>query len=391
MLHNLSKVLFLTLLSLPIYAPAQQAPEPNVTVESLVPNLKWAPTGRIAVDAATFITPDKQFEDGISLMDARFGFKATCGMFFAKAEVSFANEKVTLKDAFIRASFKHGMNLQVGNFFAPYGQQIHDSSNRSVMMRPRACETFTPLRVLGVMGTYNMNKWHAAVGIAAETKASVLSPDKSKGQGWGFYTRVLYRPFRESGNILHVGLSGAAATPEYNTDAALNHHSFTLRTYYPSRVSRIVATEAVIDNAKSMFSFTPEIVAARGRMALESQFYFNTINRKESHNFSAYGVYATLSGILIGNDYTYSSADSRLAAPPAKTLELALDYSYTNLTDTDSGIRGGRTSDVSATLSWYIHRYIIWRICGSYTHTFDRADATLGNVTALQTRFQILF
>lgn len=384
----------LLLLQISIFIPtatSAQESTKDIVAENPAPNLKWTPTGRIAVDAATFITPDNRFEDGITLMDARIGFKVVYGMFLGKAELAFVNEKVTLKDAYIRATFSPGLYLQVGNFFAPYGQQIQDSANKSLMMRPRACETFTPSRVLGVMGAICRNEWHAAAGIAAESKASVLSPDKSKGQGWSFYTRLVYRPFRSNGNILHVGLSGAVATPEYNVKPELNHHSFTLRTYFPSRVSRIVAAEAVVDNARSMLSFTPEIVAARGRMAFETQAYFNHVIRKESPDYQAYGAYATISGIIIGNDYAYSSSESRLATPSPKSLELALNYSYTNLSDGSCGIRGGRTNDVSATLSWHINPYIIWRLCGSYTHTFDRSDVSATDVTTLQTRFQILF
>ncbi len=377
-------------LSIPTAASAQGS-KADVEEANPVPNLKWTPTGRIAVDAATFITPDKRFEDGITLMDARIGFKVGYGMFSGKAELAFVNEKVTLKDTYIRTTFEDGLYLQVGNFYAPYGQNIQDSSNKSLMMRPRSCETFTPHRMLGVMGSMCRNQWHAAAGIAAESKASVLSPDKSKGQGWGFYTRVVYRPFISAGNILHFGLSGAVATPEYNADPELNHHSFTLRTYFPSRVSRIVSAEAVIDNARSMLSFTPEIIAARGHIAFESQFYFNHVNRKESPEYNAYGAYATISGIIIGNDYAYSSDESRLATLSPKSLELALNYSYTNLSDSNSGIRGGRTSDVSATISWHINPYIIWRLYGSYTHAFDRADVPAVDVTTLQTRFQILF
>lgn len=383
------KTLFRTCLAAMLLLPATSLAE--VPAENSAPKFKWSPTGRIAVDAATFITPDKQFEDGITFMDIRIGFNAEYGIFSGKAEISYVNDKVTMKDVYIRSTFNKDFYLQVGNYFAPYGQQIHDSANKSLMMRPRACETFTPLRVLGVMGVYSRDQWFAAASVAAESKAAALSPDKTKGQGWGFYTRLLYRPYRSQGKILHFGISGAAVTPEYNADPALNHHSFTLRTYFPSRVSRIVSAEAVVDNAKSMVSFSPEIVGAKGRVAFESQFYFNHIARKASPDYNAYGLYATISGILIGKDYTYSAADSRLGTPSAKSLEFALNYSYTNLSDSRCGIIGGRTNDVAATLSWYINPYIIWRISGSYTHAFNRADVSPADVTTLQTRFQILF
>lgn len=373
------------MLLLPVVAAAE------VTDDNTAPKFKWSPTGRILIDAAAFITHDKQFEDGITFMDARIGFKADYGMFSGKAEISYINDKVAMKDVYIRSTFSKDFYLQVGNFFAPYGQQIHDSSNKSLMMRPRACETFTPLRILGVMGVLNRNQWYAAASVAAESKAATLAPDKAEGQGWGFYTRLLCRPYRTPGNILHFGLSGAVAMPEYNSDPALNHHSFTLRTYYPSRVSRIVAAEAVVDNARSMVSFSPEIVGAKDRLAFESQFYFNHIARKDSPDYNAYGLYATISGILKGNSYGYSAADSRLATPSAKSLEIALNYSYTNLSDSRCGIIGGRTNDVSATLSWYINPYIIWRVSGSYTHAFDRADVSSADVTVVQTRFQIIF
>lgn len=65
--------------------------------------------------------------------------------------------------------------------------------------------------------------------------------------------------------------------------------------------------------------------------------------------------------------------DGGLATPAPKSLELVLSYNYTTLTSPKADIWGGRLNDVSATVNYYINKYMIsgsampTRIAGTQT------------------------
>ena len=98
-----------------------------------------------------------------------------------------------------------------------------------------------------------------------------------------------------------------------------------------------------------------------------------------------------LRGLLIGDRYGYAMVDGGLATPSAKSLELVLSYNYTTLTDEHAGIWGGRVNDVSATLNYYINKYMLFRFRYAYTHRWDCDFAPKVDLSAFQARLQIIF
>lgn len=347
------------------------------------------------LDGAMFVSPDEGFKDGLSLTDARLGFKASYRNFDAKVEIGYANEKVALKDAFISAKLSSEFSLKAGNFHAPFGQLLVYSSNKTLMNRPLVCDAFLPGRGLGVMATWNKVLWQWVASAQVESKSTVLNATATNGQGWSIFSRFIIRPYRQTGSILQLGISGGYLSPQYNDNAELNHHSFSASVYFPSRVSRVVAAKYTLPGARGEARFTPEFVAAWNGFALQGQYYFNHAWRNNGlEGYNTYGLYL-IGSALIGGDYSYGSSDGRLALPKEGSKEMALAYSYTNLNS--AGISGGRVADFQVNFNWYINKYIIWRVAASYTYAFnlnptiaaDGADHM--RATALQTRLQFMF
>lgn len=152
------------------------------------------------------------------------------------------------------------------------------------------------------------------------------------------------------------------------------------------------AVDATVDHAMNMFKFTPELLLSYQKVALEAQYFFNRYNRRQHiHAFTGQGGYVTLRGLLIGDRYGYAMVDGGLATPSAKSLELVLSYNYTTLTDEHAGIWGGRVNDVSATLNYYINKYMLFRFRYAYTHRWDCDFAPKVDLSAFQARLQIIF
>ena len=167
---------------------------------------------------------------------------------------------------------------------------------------------------------------------------------------------------------------------------------FQLGGNFPTRVDQVKAVDATVDHAMNMFKFTPELLLSYQKVALEAQYFFNRYNRRQHiHAFTGQGGYVTLRGLLIGDRYGYAMVDGGLATPSAKSLELVLSYNYTTLTDEHAGIWGGRVNDVSATLNYYINKYMLFRFRYAYTHRWDCDFAPKVDLSAFQARLQIIF
>lgn len=362
--------------------------------------LKVVPTGRIRLDGALYATPERDlFSPGVALIDAAIGVKADYGKWTARLDIAYAYGKVGLRDIFVEYRFNGNNLIRGGNFIHQYGLQSSTSpSMKTTMEETTSNEVFNAPRQLGIMYKHSGKDIFGAVSLHAETSASLYSPTQMTKMGWGSVGRFVWRPKHSGGIIIAPGISAGFATPQYRSGDDGAHDSFTLGAYFPTRVDRNMAINAVVTEASNMVKFTPELLLGYKRVALETQYFYNRINRKNSlPAFSGQGAYATVRGILIGKSYAYNMAEAGIARPEKKTLEAALTYNYTDLNSIAAGIRGGRLNDVSLTLNYYINKYFMARFRYSYTHTWDRCASGTGepiepiSLNAFQIRFQAIF
>ncbi|MGL5545801.1 MAG: porin [Tannerellaceae bacterium] len=354
--------------------------------------LEVRPTGRILVDGGWLDSNNKDLTGGLAIPDIRAGVKASYGAYKAKVDVGFAYCKLSLKDVFVERSFGQHNLVRLGYFVHQFGLQSCTSSSMKISMEePESNEAFFNSRLIGAMYMHNKGKFFGTLSFHVENEAIKKNTAETGKQGYGMMSRLVYRPFIEDGKILHVGISGAFETPRYNSNPEYNHKTFVLKSNFPSRISKVVAQEATILDAKRLYKFTPEICMAYNKIGLESQYYYVNVQRKNNPNFRANGAYVLLRGVLLGGKYTYSTWDSGIATPQPGTLECVLGYNYANLSASHAGILGGRQNDASLTLNYYINKYMIWRLHYSYTRVDDRSGFDNVTLNAIQTRFQVIF
>ena len=360
------------------------------------PKLKINPTGRILLDGALYASPQKyEFKDGFAIPDVRLGAKAQYGKWKAKIDVGFAYNKVGLKDVYFEYDFNEKNLLRGGSFIHQYGlQSATSSSMKPTMEEPISNAVFNDSRQIGLMYVYNGDKFFGTGSVHVEPKATtvVLRPDQFTQEGWGFRSRLVARPLHESGKVVQVGFSGGFATPQNVNDPNTPHNSFQFKSNFPTRVAQVTAIDATVDHAMNLWKFTPELLLNYGPVALETQYFFQRVNRREGlHAYTSQGAYATLRGLILGGDYNYSMPDAGLATPKKGSLECVLSYNYTSLTDASAGIYGGRLNDLSCTFNYYINKYMIARLHYSYTHTWDRAGVGSMTLNGFMARLQIIF
>lgn len=355
--------------------------------------LTVSPSGRILMDAGYLDSKNDDLVDGVAIPDLRVGAKASYGSYKAKLDIGYAYGKVSLKDVFVEKQFSPSSLLRVGHFVHQFGLQSSTSSSMKITMEePASNEAFFNSRLIGAMYVHDKNDFFGTASAFVENEAMKKSSNEMGKQGYGFMSRLVYRPFRADGAIFHVGISGAYEKPRYNSNEDLNHNSFVLSANFPSRIAKVSAVEATITDAKHLFKFTPEIAAAYGAIGLETQYYYLNVNRKSDFDsYKASGAYATVRGLFKGGNYKYSNPDSGIATPAPGSLEGVLSYNYTDMSDSKSDIRGGRLNDVAVGFNYYINKYMIWRVRYSYTHVTDRAGFDNQTLNSIQTRFQIIF
>ena len=140
------------------------------------------------------------------------------------------------------------------------------------------------------------------------------------------------------------------------------------------------------------FHADPEVMYSHGRLAVVGQYYFNTITRSNNMaRFTGSGAYVTLRGLIKGSSYAPNMGDGGIATPDAGNMELCLQYNYTSLSDRKADIYGGYLSDWALCYNYYINKYMIWRVRGSYTKVTNRSGFADNEATILETRFQVKF
>lgn len=335
---------------------------------------------------------DKKFVSGVAIPDMRLGVKASYGKWSAKIDMGFGYGKVSVKDIYAQYTFDE-YNLLRGGYFVPqWGLNSETSSSmKPSYEEPTSNEFFyANPRLLALMYQYDKNQFLAAATVFAEAAAMTNNATAMGKQAWGAQTRLVWRPQHDDGCVTQIGIS-----LNYSSPTADDHHGFSYTSNFPSRVSKVTLLDAEIDNAKGTFKTTPELLLIRNRFCLESQYYYMNVARKNGlGNYHAQGAYGMLRGLLIGQMYRYDHGAGGVATPDPKSLELVVDYNYTNASDASAGVYGGITNDASVTFNYYINKYMIARLRYSYTDVRDRRVEGLidrRHVNTIEARFQVIF
>ncbi len=372
--------------------PAQPIQQPAPPAEE---KIEIKPSGRILMDAGVFGADQQkdQFVSGVAIPDVRMGLGAKYGNWKAKIDIGYAFNKLSPKDILIEYLFSKHTLLRGGYFVHQFGMQSATSSSFKISMEePQSNNAFFNGRLVGLMLLHQKDAFMGTLSVFAENEAMKQSSTITGDQGIGMMSRLLYRPMREGSNLFHVGVSGAWETPRYNKTAALNHSSYVLETPFPTRIAKVTAQQATINNATFLYKFSPELLFAHNRFGLEAQYYYLHVNRNNgAKDFDASGAYAIFRTIVKGAPYAYSDPDGGIATPKPGAMELVAGYNYTDLSNAQAGILGGRLNDYSLTFNYYINKYMIWRVRTSYTGVTYRAGTPDTNLSLIETRLQIKF
>lgn len=363
------------------------------------PKFKFTPAGRILADGALYGPDGDGFADGVAIPDVRLGAKVTYGNWMGKIDIGYGFGKLSMKDVFIQYNFNDNNYIKGGYFVHQFGLQAATSSSMKPSMEVASVDTYFNAtgRNLGIQYVHDKGDFFA--GVSAMCGTQITDPANERGKvSVGGTTRLVWRPYHEEGKVVQIGVSGWYQTAmheqeEVDGKPVVSDGFFDFSCGFPTRVDKVGMLGANVDHAKGLVKFTPEIVLSKDRFALEGQYYYMNVQRKgDFKSYTAQGAYGLLRGLLVGSSsYGYSHGDAGLATPGPKTLECVLGYSYTNGSNSKSGIMGGISNDYSVTFNYYVNKYIICRLRYSYTNVRNSGVMHDRHENIIQARIQFKF
>ena len=381
---------------------AATAPPPQeVAPEASKPKLTFKPAGRILFDGALFAPNKNGFSDGVALPDIRLGGTATYGKFSAKLDIGYGMSKLSLKDVYIGFKPNEYNSFKLGYFVHQFGLNAATSSSMKPTMIAPTSDTFFNAtgRNLGLGYLYDKGQFFLGASLFASSQSLSLTPGQQGKISVGAMERFVWRPIRSDGNVVQIGISTWYQSAEHldDNDTPGEVHTspgfFNFSANFPTKVNNVSMLQATVTNAKAVFKMSPELILAKDRFALEGQYYFMNVDRKNGlHSYNAHGGYASLRALILGDSkYGYSHGDAGLATPSPKTLECVIGYDITDAYDRKASIAGGISNDYSVTFNYYLNKYIICRL--RYNYTTDRLASFAPNrhVNMIQARVMFKF
>ncbi|MCH5228511.1 MAG: hypothetical protein J1F12_00770 [Muribaculaceae bacterium] len=361
--------------------------------------LKVLPSARLLIDGALYASPQKYlYKDGMAIPEARVGAKLFYGKWSSWIDVGIAYGKIGLRNMWIQYDFNDHHSARIGNFLQPFGYQGPISANvKPTFEQPIASALFTPGLQLGAMYTFHNDSFYSSSSFHVESSAltNVMNYPMFNQQGYTVLTRFVWRnkAFDENKPLFQTGISLAFSSPDRNlVDDVDIHNGFMNSAIFPTRVSNVTALSAVIGQARNRFKLSPEFIFCYKRVAFESQYFFQTISRKNNlSSFDSQSAYVTVRGVLLGGNYSYDSAQAILLNPKKNALECVLDYNYAKLSDAKARIFGGRANSFNISLNYYFNAYFTAKLNYSFTHVWDRQDVEPSTQNAFQLRLMVLF
>jgi phosphate-selective porin OprO/OprP len=379
---------------------AQTASAQATTVQAdsvSTPKFKFSPMGKLLIDGALFTPTGDTFSHGFSLTEVRLGGLVSYGQFGAKIDIGYAAGKFGLRDVYMQYQPNNNHLLRLGYFVHEFGlNAAYAGFMKSSMLNPMPDDYFNATsRNLGLMYTYDKSAWFAAASVFA-TPENITNYANAQGKiSMGAMGRFVYRPFHSAGEILQIGISPRyqGAKHERLDDGKVSAGYLSYAAAFPTKVDNVSMLGATVSNARGAFMLSPELIMAKSRFALESQYYYLNANRRHGYDsYTAHGVYAMLHGLILGDkSYGYTSSTASLKRPNPKSLECVLAYNYVNANDRYAGIFGGIASEYSATFNYYINKYMIARLRYGYTTVHGSAVQKDCSTSIIQARLMFYF
>lgn len=188
--------------------------------------LSWKLSGRFHLDGVGYLSAPDTLSHQLDIVDIRLGGKVTMGNWYMNLDVSYSNNKVSIKDAFVQYS-KNDHYFRAGHQYVFTGMDQPNSSNDLLLNATSNIGSMLDNgRRIGLTYTRAVPHYYVTTGLFVGDDIHVRSTVK---QGYSTVLRALWRPVNEEYKLFHIGASGLYKVPNEIKGTDIKNITFTNR------------------------------------------------------------------------------------------------------------------------------------------------------------------
>ncbi len=351
--------------------------------------------GRIMADSAWYKDDKSKLGDGTELRRARIGVGGVIlSDWEYKLEVDFADDAVSVKDAFIGWIGDKPFDVLIGNMHEPVSLEMLTSSRFITFMeRPMAVNAFAPERHIGVKASYYQDMWSASLGVFRGSAAA--EPAGEGNERVDVAGRVTFDPVHDDMWLVHTGISGVWSDPDDEgarfRDRPDSH--ITDVRFVDTSNSAAGLNRGSLNGLSSYFVVDPEFAVVYGPASFQGEYFWVPVaqNTKQGGcagmnvcpDVTLTGWYAQLSYFLTGEMRNYKAGSAKFDRVKPKNnlgsksccgaFEVGVRLDNLDLDD-GADFQKGDETNLTVGLNWYVNPYI--RFMANYVKVWNNASAT---------------
>lgn len=351
--------------------------------------------GFLQLDGANFSDDSSgEFEDAFDIRRARLTFtRELPKQWDIKGSAELNQGNIELKDFYGRYNGLSFATLQIGNQKEPFSLQYNSSSRFNTLMeRGLVINALTPGRNIGITMHSQKENMTAALGLFTRG----FTQDDLQTSGDAVTGRTTFYRFNGPQKILHGGLSASYRRVGSSPPRFRSRPETGIDDIY-------MIDTGDLNQAENVGRIGLEGAYVNGRLTLQGEYVAARVWREgdlDTLNFD--GGYLFVSWFFTGESRTYfkttgtfgrvfPSAPFMFGEGGSGAWELALRLSQANLSDKD--INGGRETNITIGLNWYLREYVVIRANYVKVTDLDRPGTAYDNNTMniFQLRLQLEF
>lgn len=339
---------------------------------------EWRLIGRVFFDGG--FLPDDSVRNSFQVNDIRLGTQIRfLEHWEAKIELGYGDSKISLKDVFLNYR-RHAHSFRLGYHYEPFGNARVGTANYRFMTDAPSNKAIGNKRKLGFSYAYNHTWFNVMTGMFSDGD---IEKSKPVDQGYALALKVVGRPLMQDKKLIHIGLA-----PRFNSSGKEVVFSAGFPTDLLSKEENTLV-QARVDQVINQWKLDVELILLYHKWYFQGQFFEAHLNRFAAANYNAKGGYVQAGYMIIGAKHNYDAVTGMIRNPVPGSLEVL--FRYDNLNLNDAGISGGRLSDVSVGMNYFINKYVAAKI--NYTRMMVGRSAPAGKKDAdvIQARLQFSF
>ncbi len=338
----------------------------------------WRLIGRVFFDGGVF-TRDSSVTS-FQVNDLRLG---TVIRFMddweAKLELAYGDSKISLKDVFLNYG-RENYAIRLGYHFEPFGNARVGTANYRFITDAASDKALGNKRKLGISYSYNHRFINIMAGVFSDGDIEKAKP---LNQGYSLAAKFVGRPLMKDKRLIHIGIA-----PRFNSSSQEVAFSCGSPTDLLSKKDNTLV-EASVGQVIDQWKLDLELILLYDKWYFQGQYFGAYVNRFAASNYQAKGGYAQVGYMILGAKHNYNPVTGMIVNPAPKSLEILVRYDNVNLNDGE--VRGGRMSDISLGMNYFINKFVAAKI--NYTRMMPGETAIGGanGFDVVQGRIQFNF